>query len=126
MTVSSLARKKMDMFCNSINIQMEKQFIEKFIFQYPYLIESNCGISINDFYVIIDRVLNFHGNVIGVEVHPDSIYPFYVFCWEDYISEYSIDWIESVYNELKLNGITNHIILVLDFPESIVKQYIKI
>src|SRR5688572_24611366 len=122
---TELFSKKLDRFLGTEHTIRESAFIQKHILTTAPAIQWVHGISLSDTPRLCDRCHSFGGRVIGVETHLESPYPFYTFLWSDFCQAgYSPDWIDEVCIALHSRRITTNIVVIMDFPESVINLYL--
>ena len=122
MKLSELAQKKLDRFVGTDHTDREDEFASKFIFGSTPPIPRNFGVSFDNFLPVVTRCHQSGGRVIGVEIHVESEYPYFVYAWEDYCEVYDPEWVWHVYLELIANLVLDHIVPVMDFPVRVLDE----
>ena len=119
-----LFEKKLNLFLRNAHELREMRFVEAFLFPGFKFSLNGCGLYLKDLERFGERCHSFNVQIIGLEIHPDSDYPFYVFCYEDYGQKYTPDWIKFVINQLRINNVDKHIIPYVNIPKEVLDYYL--
>jgi hypothetical protein len=122
MKMSELAQKKLDRFIGADQCEREDEFITEFIYGAKPPIQRNFGVTFDNFLPVVTRCHKAGGRVIGVEIHIESVYPHFVYTWEEYGEVYDPEWVLHVWLDLIANQVTKHIVPVMDFPVRILDE----
>ena len=117
------ALKRLDILIGNEKARREVYFMHQFLLPGRYQIAWNRGIQLKDVSLFGERCDAFNIRILGMEIHMDSPYPLFIYCWEDY-KDTTNSWIQSAINELTAEGVLDSIIPTIDVQESILNRYL--
>ena len=106
---------------------IESNFYNKYLIQgFNYSLPETKALYLNDVYQLAKRCKIFGVQIIGVETHVESNYPFTVKVFEDFTGNiYRHEWIDRCIDELKKESIIRDLLIYINIPDDVLDILIQ-